>query len=96
MTEFSPVRTVADFQNLDEGEMLEGYLDGFNNGPSPNSSHSRSYWHGWRNGMVDSHRQLPDCAFKELAQDFERLPASQRHAHGAMSVQTGVWDVLSN
>lgn len=96
MTEFSPVRTVADFQNLDEGETLEGYLDGFHDGPSPNSSNSRSYWHGWRNGMVDSHRQPPDCASEELAQDFERHPSSRHHAYGAISVLTSVWDMLSN
>jgi hypothetical protein len=73
MPEFRPVTTVADFVSLDDGDVLEGYLDGFHDGPVPNSSHSRSYWHGWRNGMVDSEREIADWAQEALAREFEQL-----------------------
>ena len=35
MAEFAPVTTVADFRRLDEGDILEGYLDGFHGAPEP-------------------------------------------------------------
>ena len=70
MAEFSPVQTVDDFRTLDDGEVLEGYLDGFHGEAAPDSSRSRSYWHGWRNGMVDSARSLPDQAQLALAEAF--------------------------
>jgi hypothetical protein len=72
VAEFAPVETVADFKTLDDGEILEGYLDGFSGEPRPNSGHSRSYWHGWRNGMIESGRKLPDLAYQQLANDFTR------------------------
>lgn len=73
MAEFSPVQTVDDFHTLDDGETLEGYLDGFHGEAAPNSSRSRSYWHGWRNGMVESARLLPDQAYLTLAEAFFSL-----------------------
>jgi hypothetical protein len=73
MSEFRPVQTVADFTLLDEGEIMEGYFDGFHNAPEPNSERSRSYWHGWRNGQVDNGSRLPDAAHQALALDFQRV-----------------------
>lgn len=70
MAEFSPVQTIDDFRTLDDGEMLEGYLDGFHGEAAPDSSRSRSYWHGWRNGMVDNGRHPPDRADLALADAF--------------------------
>ncbi len=55
----SPVTTVADLDQLDEAEMVEGYRDGYRGDPEPQGNRSRSYWHGWRNGAVDGkHRDL--------------------------------------
>ncbi len=71
MGEFHPVKTVAEFKTLDDGEVLEGYLDGFHAAGTPNSSRSRSYWHGWRNGMIESYRMRPDKAYLRLAAAFE-------------------------
>ena len=71
MAEFRPVSTIADFKNLDDGEMLEGYLDGFQGEPAPGSDRSRSYWHGWRNGMIESGRLEADQPYEMLAQAFE-------------------------
>lgn len=70
MAEFHPVKTVAEFKTLDDGEVLEGYLDGFHAAGTPDSTRSRSYWHGWRNGMIESHRMLPDTAYVRLAAAF--------------------------
>ena len=44
------VWTIADFRTLDDGEILEGYLDGFTGVAPVNCSCSRSYLHGWRHG----------------------------------------------
>ena len=73
MAEFNPVRTVEDFRTLDDGDVLEGYLGGFDGEPPPGSNRSRAYWHGWRNGMVDSARSLPDLAHIALAEAFSDL-----------------------
>lgn len=70
MAEFHSVHTVADFKTLDDGEMLEGYLDGFHATGTPDSSRSRSYWHGWRNGMIESDRMPADAAYRQLAREF--------------------------
>ena len=77
MAEFSLVQTVEDFRTLDDGEILEGYLDGFHGEAAPGSGRSRSYWHGWRNGRVDSARCLPDQAYLTLADAF--LDPGARH-----------------
>ncbi len=50
--------------------MQHADLDGFHGEAAPNSSRSRSYWHGWRNGMVESARCLPDQAYLALAEAF--------------------------
>ena len=67
------VTTLADFRTLDEGEVLEGYLDGVHGGSSPEPERSRSYRHGWRNGMVDRGSLPPDDAMHALQHDFDRL-----------------------
>lgn len=53
MSEFTPVSTKADLDCLDSDEIVAGYRVGFDGVPEPGSDRSRSYWHGWRNGMVD-------------------------------------------
>ena len=73
MAEFRPVRTVEDFRTLDDGEVLDGYLSGFDGEAEPGNTRSRSYWHGWRNGMVDSARCLADLAYLALAEAFSDL-----------------------
>jgi len=73
MAEFNPIRTVADFRTLDDAEVLEGYLGGFDGEAEPGNTRSRSYWHGWRNGRVDSARCLPDLAYMALAEAFSEL-----------------------
>lgn len=67
MSEFQPVRTIGDLATLDSDEIAEGYLDGLDGSPEPGNNRSRSYWHGWRNGVVDGHFvSHPDSAQREL------------------------------
>jgi hypothetical protein len=73
MPEFKPVRTIDDFAALDEGDVLEGYLDGFHGAPLPGSNRSRAYWHGWCKGQVESGRREPDAAQLELDAGFKAL-----------------------
>jgi hypothetical protein len=70
MSEFSPVATVGEFQTLDESDVLLGYLEGFEGSPLPCSSASRSFCHGWRNGMVDGGFAEVDEAQMKLAAAF--------------------------
>lgn len=73
MAEFSPVETVEDFYTLDDGDILEGYLDGFSGGLAPDSTRSRGYWHGWQNGMIESNRVPKTAAYDTLARAFQEL-----------------------
>ena len=70
MSEFKTVASIADFRTLDESEVLLGYLDGFDGLPCPGNSQSRSFVHGWRNGMADAGHARPDHAQMMLAEEF--------------------------
>ena len=65
-----PVYDLADLATLDDAEILEGYRDGFANEPEPGDNRSRSYWHGWRNGMLDGGHREKDGAQAQLAHAF--------------------------
>ena len=73
MSEFRAVATLAEFMRLDEGEVLEGYFDGFHDALPPAATRSTAYWHGWRNGQVDNGNRPADAAQQALARDFELL-----------------------
>ncbi len=79
MSEFKSVATVADFRTLDEAEVLLGYLEGFDGGPPPGSDYSRSFCHGWRNGMVDGGHMDADEAQLALTGEFEQLDCAILH-----------------
>ena len=70
---FEPVETLDDFRTLDDGEMLCGYLDGLKGAQCPPSDVTRSYWHGWRNGLVDGGLIEADRAQRRLDRAFEAL-----------------------
>lgn len=52
MSEYRPVVTAEDLATLDNCEMLQGWHYGREGPPEPHNV-TRSFWHGWRNGMVD-------------------------------------------
>lgn len=66
--EREPVKDLETLGALDERDLLSGYWAGFRgDGNEPSLEMNRSYWHGWRNGMVDSGRMKTDAAQMELA-----------------------------
>ena len=71
MTTEKPVSTIDTFRTLDDGEVLIGYMDGFSGIAPASDGSSRSYLHGWRNGMIESARLLPDQAYLDLQRAFE-------------------------
>ncbi len=50
---FEPVRTKADFDTLNGADVVEGYMSAERGDPEPGPNRGRSYWHGWRNRMID-------------------------------------------
>ncbi|GHD12202.1 hypothetical protein ACFOEZ_08950 [Tianweitania populi] len=76
---FKPVETVDDFHTLDDGEILCGYLDGLRGTECPLADATRSYWHGWRNGLVDAGLIKADAAHLRLDEAFQvlREPGSE-------------------
>lgn len=69
MAEFKPVETLDDLSTLDTAEVVEGYLDGLKAAAEPGNNRSRSYWHGWRNGVVDGGFRQIDEAQRRLARE---------------------------
>lgn len=67
MSEFQPVRTLADLESLDDEEVQDGYWSGYDGWSEPGNNRSRSFWHGWRNGAVDGKHREKDDAQAELA-----------------------------
>lgn len=61
--------SLAELDALDEGEMFDGYRDGYSGEPEPGGNRSPSYQHGWWTGAVDGkHRPKPQW-LSELAHD---------------------------
>lgn len=63
------METVAQLEALDERDIISGYWAGYHGRDEPGVEFNRSYWHGWRNGMVDSKRMQPDAPMAKLAHD---------------------------
>lgn len=77
MIEHAPVTTYGDLLTLNEDEIVEGYRDGRAGGPC-GDNRSRSYWHGWRNGRVDSGFDTKTDDMALLAADYRRMEAFAR------------------
>jgi len=67
---FEPVRTLTDLESLNQTEVLEGYLSAERRDPEPGPNRGRSFWHGWRNRMIDLGEIPPDTASRQLAHEF--------------------------
>lgn len=70
MSEYQPIRTKAELDALDDDECIAGYRSGLRGEPEPGSDKSKSHWHGWRNGMMDSKRMPHDADARALAREF--------------------------
>lgn len=75
MRKFEPVRTFADLETLDESQIVEGYRSAERGDPEPGENRGRSFWHGWRNRMIDLGELPSDDASRQLVREFL---ASQR------------------
>lgn len=53
MDDRQPITTAEALAELDLGEIMDGYWDGFRGDEEPGNNRSLSYWHGWRNGHGD-------------------------------------------
>lgn len=72
----TPIRTAAELAMLDHADVVEGYLDGLNGDSEPGDNRSKSYWHGWRNGMMDRAGKV-DAAQAALAHELFELKLAQ-------------------
>jgi hypothetical protein len=54
---------------IDMDEATKGYRAGFDGDPEPSNDVTYSYWHGWRNGAVDSNRRPIEPCQSALAKD---------------------------
>lgn len=70
MSEFNPVKTILDLQNLDDNDIICGYMAGISGTSEPGSDKSRSFWHGWRNGRVDGGFNEKDEFQSQLAKEY--------------------------
>ena len=71
MNEREPISDLQALSEQDERDMLAGYNAGFSgDGHEPSAEFNRSYWHGWRNGMMDSGRMRIDEPARLLAHLF--------------------------
>ena len=71
-----PVSDLRTLYALDPVEMIEGYEAGRANFPC-GDNRSRSFWHGWRNGMMDAGHTEQDWASVTVA----KLYAAAHHRH---------------
>ena len=50
---FKPVLTKEELDELNNKELMQGYMDGLVNVPLCSEVLTRDYLHGWNNGQVD-------------------------------------------
>lgn len=67
MSDFEPVSTLAELDELDRDEMYEGEESARRGESEPDASHTRAYWHGWRETMIEMGKLPSDAAYKQLA-----------------------------
>jgi hypothetical protein len=69
LSEYTPISSVAELALLNSDEIIEGYRSGSRGEPEPDSTKSKSFWHGYRNGLVDFGHWKGDEHQTALARD---------------------------
>jgi len=72
MSEYQPLSTAAEADLLDMDDCVSGYRAGLRAQPEPGSDQSKSFWHGWRNGMIDRGLIPVDAAAMNLVSEIVR------------------------
>lgn len=72
MSLYTPVRSCEKLDLLDETEILKGYLAAYSNKEIQDLEVSESFWHGYRNGLVDSGKSKLDQAQKDLVKSLRK------------------------
>ena len=72
MSEYQPLSTAAEAELLDMDDCVEGYKSGLRAESEPGSDKSKSFWHGWRNGMIDRGLMPMDEAARNLCKEIIR------------------------
>ena len=67
---FEPVTTKADLLALDADEITLGYMEAQRGDPEPGVNRGRSYWHGWRNRMMDMGEIDIDAGHRRLVHEI--------------------------
>ena len=67
---FKPVLTCEDFNKIDEKECADGYFRGLK-GDIAETNKTRSYYHGYLNGLNDSGRRELDDNQKRMVLDVK-------------------------
>jgi hypothetical protein len=57
---------------MDDDDCLAGYRAGLDGAPEPGSDKSRSFLHGWRNGMADKGRLPISAEQRKYAEAYVR------------------------
>ena len=72
MSEYQPLSSACELDVLDDSDCVAGYMAGLDGAPEPGSDKSKSYWHGWRNGIMDKGRLPIDESARNLAHEVVR------------------------
>lgn len=67
MGEYKQIETLEDYDKIDDEQCVKGYMSGISGEdlPSPHL-YTRSFYHGYLNGLVDSGRRKIDSKQLEL------------------------------
>lgn len=72
MSEYQPLKSAAELDLLDMDDCVTGYRAGLHGDAEPGSDKSKSFWHGWRNGMMDTNRMPHDADARAVAGEYVR------------------------
>ncbi|WP_210189153.1 hypothetical protein [Bradyrhizobium erythrophlei] len=79
---FIAVSTIADLETLEDEQILEGYRSAERGDPEPGPNRGRSFWHGWRNRMMDLGELPGDEASRSLAREYLAAQRQRRATEG--------------